>query len=478
MPSESNKPAELVTRRQRGKIPNRKVSFSFFNNSLFLWTIFILLLVGIAVTSWLGSFYIFGHPEEPFCYQVLTKLKKIEEPKRFELTEAPRGEFLTADKLIERYGKMTPRELDRVNDELIRNYIRNFAQTKQQLAYVVGNFNILDSYELESGDFFQSGVVALAQSTDNPQMLLEHVFTTDAKTIPTLHRMLLTGLDINLQRRLDLSTIVHVDKLKDGRIKFTAVPLLYGNYASTEGPGSFSLEPPPILNPKGGLPVIRPDRVEEASKKYAAYRRKAGFNDAESHVPRAAPVNQLVRVERPPEANATPTLPAVAVTTPEPLVLPAVPVATPTPTPEMVAAASPSPELEPFLTPTPTPTPEANIASAAGRNWQVFDPGQMPRGRLVNLPDVSELANRGLAGERLYLQGNFLVTASGTDRAVLRSAGRSAKVRIIVDYPAGAKPPTKDSTFNRDSRRPFLITDVKPADEGFVNVFVREVTKP
>ena len=318
MPPDPKKIPELVTRRQKASLPKREAAFSFFSNSLFAWTLFILLLIGIAIASWLGSFYIFGHPEEPTSYRILTKLKKIEAPKRYELTEAPRGEFVTADKLLERYGKLTPRELEKVNDELIRNYIRNFNQSKSPLAYVIGNFNILDSYELKNSDFFPTGVVALAQSSENPQMVLEHVFTADPKTIPTLHRTLLTGLDIDLKRRQDLSAVVHIDKLPDGRLKFTVVPLLYGSYASTQGPGSFTLEPPAFVNPEAGLPIVRADRIAEASQKYVQYRRRAGFNDAEPSAPRATAANQLVRVERPPEATPTPS-----------------------PTPMLVAAATP-----------------------------------------------------------------------------------------------------------------------------------------
>src|SRR5260370_32162800 len=69
---------------------------------LFLWTVFILLLIGLAFACWLGSFYVFGHPEKPRPYQLLKKLGKIEAPRRFEVTAAPPGEFLTAQKLFER----------------------------------------------------------------------------------------------------------------------------------------------------------------------------------------------------------------------------------------------------------------------------------------------------------------------------------------------------------------------------------------
>ena len=37
-------------------------------DNLFLWTVFILLLIGLAFTCWLGSFYIFGHPEQARVY--------------------------------------------------------------------------------------------------------------------------------------------------------------------------------------------------------------------------------------------------------------------------------------------------------------------------------------------------------------------------------------------------------------------------
>ena len=42
--------------------------------NLFAWTVAILLLIGLALTAWLGSFYIFGQPERPDSYRILTKL--------------------------------------------------------------------------------------------------------------------------------------------------------------------------------------------------------------------------------------------------------------------------------------------------------------------------------------------------------------------------------------------------------------------
>jgi len=206
---------------------------------------------------------------------------------------------------------------------------------------------------------------------------------------------------------------------------------------------------------------------------------------------------QLVRVERPKPVteNATPSetpaaSPAAAVSpTPartEGSVLPAVPVKSPASTPVLAAAspvAKPTPtQLQPFLSPTP-----GSIATTAGGKWPTYAPGQMPRGRLANVPDMSDLASRGVSGERIYLQGSFVVTASGQNRAVLRSqaalpenlgiGGRSSNTRIIVEFPSGSRPPSEGSTLSRDSRRPFLVTEVRRTSDGQVNVYVREVTR-
>src|SRR6478672_7283856 len=112
----------------------------------FAWTVAILLLMGFALAAWLGSFYIFNQPERPDSYRILQKLHKIEQPKRFQLTAAPAGEFLNGKQLHERYAAMRPAELAKANAELIRNYIRNYQQVRGQIPYVVGRYTIMDAH--------------------------------------------------------------------------------------------------------------------------------------------------------------------------------------------------------------------------------------------------------------------------------------------------------------------------------------------
>jgi len=500
--------------------------------NLFVWTVIILLLSGLAIACWIGSFYIFEHPETPLSYGVLTKLKKLDPPKRFELTAAPRGEFLKPAQILERYQKMTPRELMHANEVLLKNYIRNYKLTQDLVLYVTGSFHILDSYELTKDDFWGSGVVALAQAKDNPKILVEQIFPAQTKVVPALQRTLLTGLDMDLKRENELSAILHVEKLGDGRIKVTALSILYPSYGSATAAGTFSLEPPELLNVGVGLPVITDGRLQEADTKFAAYRRRAGLTGS------SAPAQQqprLMRVERPIAVNTpTPTslpanppvLPAIPVNAPSstalpanPTVLPAIPVnapsstalpANPTVLPAIPVNAPPTtalPANPPVLAAIPVnvpsqppsaepaaPDPAATASSPApatipaSGSWPVYEPGQMPRGRLLNVKDVAAKAGGGVGSERVYLQGSFLVTASGPSRAVLRTqgaltdaiglGGRSGDVRVIVDFPPGMVPPAKEATFSRDARRPFQITGVKEDTDGQINVYVREVTRP
>lgn len=493
-------------------------------DNLFLWTVFILLLIGAALACWLGSFYVFGHPERPRSYKILKKLHKLEAPKRFDLTAAPPGEFLSAQKLFERYNTFTRLQLQNENDALMRDYIDNYGATKKLVPYIIGRFNILDSYELKPNDLFPSGVVALAQSVDFPQVLMEHVYTADPKNVPVLRQMLTTGLDVKLERSMDLAAVIHIERLFNGSLQFTVVPLLYGSYALRQGTGTFSLEPPTQLNLDAGAPIIHTPALQEALRSFAEYQRKNEPVASALQKPEAAPtvspktpMEELVRVdtnpppdETAPEASPMPTPKTPGKVTAKANAAPSILVGKPVPvlpTPSMnVAMISPKPApaispmrqipvaptpapispggvpLQPFLQSAPAPT-----LANTGASWRTYPAGQMPRGRVMDPQEAAPLAERGVGGERLYLRGQFVVTASGENRAVLRSQGGaltnllkpgSGSTRVIVEYPAGLTPPAEGVTFSRDENRPFQVTDVRRGADGQINVYVREITTP
>jgi hypothetical protein len=519
----------------------------------FAWTVAILLLTGLAISAWIGSFYIIGQPERPESYRILQKLHKVDPPKRFELTAAPAGEFLTAQQVFERYSTMGAAELTKVNGELVRNYIRNFQQVRGLVPYVIGRYTIMEARELGPNDVFTSGMVALTNAVEHGELLMEHVYPADPQAVPLMKQALTVGLEVKLERTHDLSAVIHVERLEDGRLMITTLPLLYGQYMVTRGPGTFTLEPPLDLNLEAGWPLFKQSLRAKAEARFASYRQQKAPAPANLPVPGLAPSvtppaeNELVRIEQAVAVQPPAAMPkldkhgkpipapkggklaknqkAVPAPTAAPVASrPVVAKETPSPTPIAVAAASPPPkpaapeptESQPSVVAKPVATPPERVAvasppvatpvpalpaqpvppdasgnalasTAGGSTWKTFPAGKMPLGRLITTGDLKDLADRGIAGERVYLKGQFVVNIADANRAVLRPRqrltdtvlrfGAGSSTRIIVDYPAGYSPPAQGSVVNRDESRPYEITEVRKQDDGQLNVFVREIMR-
>jgi hypothetical protein len=485
--------------------------------NFFAWTIAILLLSGMAMAAWLGSFYVIGQPERPESYRLLQKLHKIDPPKRFALTSGPAGEFLSPKQLFARYQAMRPTELARKDAELTRNFIRNFQQVHGLVTYVVGRFNIVDARELTGNDVFTTGVVALTRAVEQPELLMEHVFTTaDEHTASLLKESLVTGMDMNLERSHDLSAVIHVERLPDGRMQITAIPLLYGSYAVTRGAGTFSLEPPIDLNLGAGWPLVKNDMRQAAEGRYEGYRSKLapaantlplpGLNVAkttpqsedalvrvEPAVPldnepppppnlrlarnKSGPAGQKGNAFLPPVVGASPT----KIRRAQPVTSNATPPNDQSSVAEASADATTTPTVMRAL-PVTTSSPAVALTSTTGATWKTFPPGQAPAGKILDNAGLRDVSTNGTRGERSYLKGQFVVNFADANRAVLRpieprgDLGRN--VRIIVDYPAGAPLPEPGSTLDRDAARPYEVTEVRRQSDGQLNVFVREIIRP
>src|SRR6266699_4900855 len=293
--------------------PRRRINY-------FAWTAAILFLSGFALAAWLGSFYIFDQPERPDSYRILQRLHKIDPSKRFELTAAPAGEFLKAKDLYDRYVGMGAAELAKTNAELARNYVRNYQQVRGLVPYVVGKYTIVEARELGPGDVFTSGMVALTNAVDSGELLMEHVYPANSEVLPLMKKTLNVGLEIKLERTHDLYSVIHAERLLDGRIMITAVPLLYGSYTVTRGLGTFRLEPPLSLNLIAGWPLFKASQRNAIEQRDAEYQQKIATAQggpvpvpglSASATPPPAQ-NELVRVEqaRPVEAQAVTPIPA------------------------------------------------------------------------------------------------------------------------------------------------------------------------
>ncbi|MEO8351392.1 MAG: hypothetical protein ABI680_06645 [Chthoniobacteraceae bacterium] len=513
-------------------------------DNLFLWTVFILLLIGAAFACWIGSFYVFGHPEQPRSYRILQKLGKISDPRRFESTAAPQGTFLTPQKLFEKYSSFTPLELERENNELFRNYIKNYRETKKVVDYVRGRFLVVEPYELTDKDLFTSGTVALMQAENFPEVLIEHVFPTTGSNVEESKGILIQGYPFIIEKSKDVTAVIHIERIKDGRLLFTVMPLHYPTWGVTVGAGTLATEPPMNLNVESGFPILRNARLdgglEMLAKLNAAPVPKVPAAEAEEEkgpelvrldtdfdgikVPATGPMPEVpvaraeavrpgpriqppgptppprlaLNRESPPVARAVPVEPGDSASAPSeddppfdapppltipPPAAPAPPVATPAP---LVVGPAPtsqptSPDgvpLKPFLRSNPQP---GALPPETGSSWRTYAAGQLPPGRSVTSADLSTLANHGSLAGRVYLRGNFLVTALGENKVILRpqaTGNEGSGIRVIVDYPDGAALPQEGAIVARDAARGFQILDVRREGSGTVNVYVREVVSP
>ncbi len=125
-------------------------------------------------------------------------------------------------------------------------------------------------------------------------------------------------------------------------------------------------------------------------------------------------------------------------------------------------------------------------AEAAQGEWEMFAPGSVPPGKVVTL---AESAKVDVGGTPHYLIGNFTVTASCADRAVLRQEGGAGPaslpdrrekvlpVGVVVEYPSDKTPPALKDLVVRTTTNPFLITRVEPMPDNQTTVYVREIVR-
>ena len=235
--------------RTRESFDHKKVSGS--GSSFFLWTILIMLLIAMNAGVWTFSMFVFSYPERPFNYRLLTKLEKLDAIKRFPALGVPKGKFHSPQKLYEAFYVHNPAHLDAVNARLLRDYVKNYKEA-DSLIYVRGTFRIYQVRELTENDLFTSGVVLRAIYQEYPQVIVELVLP--ANDLPAEHFKIGDDIAIDVEGSSSFATLLHVEKLRDYKICFTMLPLVYGSYPITEG-DKLSLAPPSVLNMDALLPI-------------------------------------------------------------------------------------------------------------------------------------------------------------------------------------------------------------------------------
>jgi hypothetical protein len=116
--------------------------------------------------------------------------------------------------------------------------------------------------------------------------------------------------------------------------------------------------------------------------------------------------------------------------------------------------------------------------STTGRaDWTLYPAGHLPPGKPLTDEAAAKLAGADVTGP-FYLFGTFVVTASASDRAVMRTNGNTGSIRIVAIYPPSVPVPPVDAKVERDESHGFRIVDVRRGGDGQVTIYVQEITRP
>jgi hypothetical protein len=217
--------------------------------ALFWWTIIIVLLGICTILSWTLSIYIFNHPNEPVPYRILTNLNKLPAPERFKPGSPPSGKFHAPRQLMENnFAGLDAELLAFSNKILLRDYLENFKRS-ESVIYISGSFTVNQVRKLQPEDLFIDGTVLSAHLTDFPKASIELILPG---------AMLASDTSINSGQPLELTkpffaALIHVAKPSKELMRFTVVPIVYGQHQI--GTTKVSLSPPPILNIEGKWPL-------------------------------------------------------------------------------------------------------------------------------------------------------------------------------------------------------------------------------
>jgi len=229
------------------------------NGGLFWWTIFIFLLIALATAVWFFCLMVFNYPEKPFSYRFLTRINKLEPIKKFDLNTVPKSKFLTPTKLLEEYSFFTTERMRVTNDQLKRDYIRNFKEHGP--VYVRGVFTVVAARPLSSSDVFTDGWIVSARANELEDVSIELL-------LPGLNRNetpYRAGDAVTLDGKKGCAAAVHVQKQEADRLLVTVVPLLYDNVTTFEG-STASLKVPDQLNMDAMWPIWRDVKAEPMSE--------------------------------------------------------------------------------------------------------------------------------------------------------------------------------------------------------------------
>lgn len=231
----------------------------------FWWLLANGLALSFAVLSWAFCLYVFGNPEIPRNYEILRKLKRIPEMKRYTVLDVPNGDVIDPRAQFSKFVRMSDENLEKLNKRLMRNYIHNFEQPLL-LNYIEGEYQVEKLRRLQPGDLISAGFAVRARALVKPDdsskpapypVAIEYIYPTKQAEAMDFYR---AGDLLSISKSPNCAAVLHVAKMQlDGEpvVYLTVVPIAYGSYRVGAKNAAFHIEPPEGIHPGADFPVVR-----------------------------------------------------------------------------------------------------------------------------------------------------------------------------------------------------------------------------
>lgn len=252
-----------------------------------LWLAVIAVLAGLNLASWSFCIWVFGQPEVPMNYRLLTRLDKLEPIHGFTPSTAPRGKFHSAKGLYSQVYPFGETERKAYNGILKRHYLRNYAE-RDDAVYLGGEFEVLSSRKLEEGDAFPAGLVVLGRAVQFPDGLVELVLPSEE----TPEALFEKGTELRIEESATCAAVLHVHREGD-TMTFTAVPLVEREFPVANGKTIQTKTLPTIQLGDGYWPVMKAGEEEETEESDGPAEdggKAEADSEAESGLPEAHPL--------------------------------------------------------------------------------------------------------------------------------------------------------------------------------------------
>lgn len=229
----------------------------------FWWILANALALCFALVSWVVCLHIFRHPEDPQNYEILRKLKRLPELKRYEMLEAPSANSLAPRELYKKFFGFEEGQLVRLNKALMRNYLTNF-QRPLLLTYVEGNFQVEAVRPLQEGDFVKPGFIVRGRAMVKPDeftaaapypVIVDYIFPTTDRAAFSWFK---PGDMLSVSKVPNCAAILHVSKVQDKDdqvLCVTVVPIVYGEYQVGDN-RRLTIEAPDRFQPGAKFPLF------------------------------------------------------------------------------------------------------------------------------------------------------------------------------------------------------------------------------